>query len=429
MQERARKAAGVAEVYLHSSSSTPVVFQANKLKSLETKESTALTLRVIKAGRIGITSTSRLQDPQLVVDAALASAAFGAEARFEFPPIGQGADVDVYDERTPKFPVEKMVEAGKDLIARLLDYNPDLLIDVSLDKDQEEIRIIRNGAAGSYERSGFGVSASANLIRGKDILDVFAFKVACGPEVDVGALYEEMRQKLDLAREPARVKTGELPVVLTPIAVMLALRPALGAGFNGKMVEQGASPLARKVGERAFDERFSMYDDATLQRRPRSSPFDDEGVPTRRVPLVEGGVVAGFLYDLQTAGKMGTRSTGNGYRSGGSPSPSSTATVIEPGEGSLADLIGSVDEGLLVDYLLGGGQSNVLRGDFGGNLHLGFKIENGKLAGRVKDTLIAGNVYRALANIRQIGGEAEWVGGGLYCPPLALDGITVSTKA
>ena len=126
---------------------------------------------------------------------------------------------------------------------------------------------------------------------------------------------------------------------------------------------------------------------------------------------------------------MGTSSTGNGYRGAGNPSPSSTAAVIGAGDGSMEEIIAGIEEGLLVEYILGGGQSNVLRGDFGGNVHLGFKIENGQLAGRVKDTLIAGNAYEVLANIRQIGGERRWVGGSLYCPPVALEGVTVSTKA
>ena len=66
-----------------------------------------------------------------------------------------------------------MVEAGRELISRLLDYNPDLLIDVSLDKSQSETRISRDGVTDSYRRTGFGMSVSANLIRGTDMLDVF----------------------------------------------------------------------------------------------------------------------------------------------------------------------------------------------------------------------------------------------------------------
>jgi PmbA protein len=282
--------------------------------------------------------------------------------------------------------------------------------------------------AESYKRTEFGISVSANLIRGTDMLDVFSFNVSCEPEMETDSLFTEIREKLDLARESGSIKSGKMPVVFTPLAFMLSVGPALGMGFNGKMVEQGASPLAKRVGQKVFDERLSVHDDATLDKRPRSSPFDDEGVSTRKVTLVDKGVVSEFLYDLQTAGKVGTRSTGNGYRGQGSPSPGSTATVVDAGEGSIEEIIADIKEGLIVEYLLGGGQANVLRGDFGGNVHLGFKIENGQLAGRVKNTLIAGNTYEVLADIRRVGGERRWVGGSLYCPPIALEGVTVSTK-
>ena len=426
--ELAEKSADQAETFLHTSSTTPAEFQANKLKSLETKDSRSLTLRVIKDGRIGVTSTSRIDDPAAVVRDALVSADFGAEARFEFPPLGERTEVDVFNSETPSFPVERMVETGRELISRLLDYNPDLLIDMSLEKEEDETRISRDGVAESYRRTGFGVSVNANLIRGTDMLDVFSFNVSCAPEIESDSLFAEIRDKLELARESGSIESGMMPVVFSPVAFMLTIGPALGMGFNGKMVEQGASPLGDKLGEKVFDQRLSIHDDATLDKRPRSGPFDDEGVPTRRVTLVNRGVVSEFLYDLQTAGKMAARSTGSGYRGQGSPSPSSTATIVDAGDGSIEEIISDIEEGLLVEYILGGGQANVLRGDFGGNVHLGFKIENGQLAGRVKNTLITGNTYEALANIRRIGGEPRWVGGSLYCPPIALEEITVSTK-
>ena len=69
----------------------------------------------------------------------------------------------------------------------------------------------------------------------------------------------------------------------------------------------------------------------------------------------------------------------------------------------------------------------MLRGDFGGNLLLGYKIEKGEIVGRLKDTLISGNAYELLANIGRIGGRCEWVGGRLYAPPMVLEGVTVSS--
>ena len=91
-------------------------------------------------------------------------------------------------------------------------------------------------------------------------------------------------------------------------------------------------------------------------------------------------------------------------------------------------MIASIDDGVLVEQLLGAGQGNVLGGEFGGNVLLGYRIVNGEIAGRVKDTMISGNVYEALKDIAYLGGEAEWVGGSLSTPPICCDGVTVSSK-
>ena len=71
---------------------------------------------------------------------------------------------------------------------------------------------------------------------------------------------------------------------------------------------------------------------------------------------------------------------------------------------------------------------NLFSGDFSGNVHLGYKIENGKLAGRVKDTMVAGNSFEALKNIAAIGSEPEWVGGSFYAPPILVADLSVSTR-
>jgi PmbA protein len=424
--EKAALKADAAQVFLRSSGNTPVRFAANKLKTLETRDARSLTLRVIHAGRVGIASTSKFEDADWVVEAALAAAEFGPEARFEFADPAANPEVDVFDPRTPAHAVEDMVEVGREIVDLLRQHEPDLNIDVGLDKEVERTAIAGGAGELAYERTSYGGSVSANLVRGSDVLDVYSFQVECGPDFDLDRIYAEITEKLDLAKESATVATGTLPVVLTPMAFGMTLAPALGAGFNGKLIEQGASPLVGRIGEQVFDERLAIADDATLHRSPLSCPFDDEGVPTRRVPLIEDGVVKSFLFDLQTAGRLGETSTGNGY--GATPAPRVSATVVGGGEGSLEDLIGDIEEGILADYLLGGGQANVLRGDFGGNLLLGFKIEQGQLVGRLKDTLISGNAYELLAKIGRIGGRCEWVGGRLCAPPLMLEGVTVATR-
>jgi PmbA protein len=77
---------------------------------------------------------------------------------------------------------------------------------------------------------------------------------------------------------------------------------------------------------------------------------------------------------------------------------------------------------------MGAEQGNVLSGDFSGNVLLGYKIESGKIVGRVKDTVISGNIFKALKQVAAIGSDARWVGSSLYAPSIYLPGLTVAAK-
>jgi PmbA protein len=195
-----------------------------------------------------------------------------------------------------------------------------------------------------------------------------------------------------------------LPVILTPegaSVLLLTLRLAL----DGKNVLLGASPLAERVGEQIADTRLSLTDHPLLDWGPRSSRYDGEGVPRQVTPLIQEGVLMGYLYDLDTAGRAGTESTGHG------PNREPTNMVIEAGDTPYQEMVRGIDEGLLVHRVMGLGQGNPISGEFSVNVSLGYKIEGGEIVGRVKDVMLAGNAYDALKDIAAIGDRAEWVSG------------------
>jgi PmbA protein len=139
--------------------------------------------------------------------------------------------------------------------------------------------------------------------------------------------------------------------------------------------------------------------------------------------------VAGFLYDLQTAALAGKKSTGNGSRSrGGLPTPAPSAFTIAPGDTTFEEMVRDIKEGLVIEELMGASQGNILGGDFSGNVLLGYKVENGEIAGRVKDTMVSGNIYQVLKDIAAIGSESRWVGGFLQTPPLYCPALSVASK-
>ena len=178
-----------------------------------------------------------------------------------------------------------------------------------------------------------------------------------------------------------------------------------------------------------LDPRITVWDDPTTPYVPGSRAFDDEGVPAARFPLVREGVIANFFYDLQTAGQAGAATTGSANRGLASlPGPGASVIIIEPGDTTFADMIAGHQKALVVESFLGAGQGNILGGDFSANVLLGYAVENGEVTGRVKDTMVAGNVYAILEALGALGSEPEWVGGSLQIPALCCNGVSVSSK-
>ncbi len=428
--DRAKKKADAAELYILTSSSTPVQFETNRLKHIESRESTVLALRVIKNGRIGYAVTTGTGGGEGLVDAAVETAEFGQPAKFEFARMAVYPAIPVFDPEAELVTLQHMIHTGNDLIMRILRHTPGIQCSGSVSKGTGQLRIINtNGGDVTYRSTSFGFSVEGTLVRGTDMLFVGDSESSCHPIASVDAVANTVITQLERAKETAAVATKTMPVIFTPDGVASALVTPLMSAFNGKVVYQGASPLGGRIGETVFDTRLNLTDDPTIPFRPASRPCDDEGVPSQRTPLIENGVVKNFLYDLQTAGLAGAKSTGNGERGRGSlPSPSPSAFVITPGNTGFDDMVRDVKEGLLVENLMGAEQGNILNGDFSGNVLLGYKIENGRVAGRVKNTMVAGNVYKMLKDIGAIGNDVKWVGGFLSTPSLYFTNMSVAAK-
>jgi PmbA protein len=427
----ARKVAEQAEVFSASVRATTIQFEANELKQVQTRESSSTALRIFREGRIGFAIASEGGGLEALVDMAVETSQFGSSANFQFPSSQDYSKVRIFDPKVEEVAMEKMVEIGKELIAKIKGHTPDVLCDVQVIKGTSSISLINSqGGEGGYEKSFFSLSLEGILVRDTDILWVEDSESSCRPDfVAIDSLADRVIWQLEMAKKKATVSTKLLPIIFTPRGVASALLSPLVLAFNGKAVLEGASPLKDKLGEQVFDKKLSLWDDATVAYGVGSYPFDDEGVPSQRLPLVTNGVVANFLYDLQTAALAGMHSTGNGRRVGsGFPSPAISSLILGKGDVSFQEMVEDMKEGLIVEDVIGAEQGNLLGGDFGGNVLLGYKVENGEIVGRVKDTMIAGNVYQVLKELLGIGQEARWVGGILQTPPLYCSSVSVTTK-
>jgi len=427
---QARRVAEDAEVFMVSVEESPVQFETNRLKHIQSKQSTSVTLRIIKEGRLGYATATELGDRQNLVNMAVEAAQYGMKAQFDLPSLSSYPQIEIFDPSVESTSIETMAQLGEELITKIRGHTPELICEAAVSKGIISVRIINShGGQADYRQSVFSLGVEGQLIHDTDMLFVGESQSSCHPLLEPDIITNEVIQQLERAKNQASAPTKTLPVVFTSDGVASALVMPLMAAFNGKVVLEGASPIGNRLGQLVFNEKFSLWDDPTISYQPASRPCDDEGITSQRTPLIEQGVVANFLYDLQTAALANTKSTGSGRRGrGGLPTPSPSAFIITPGNATFDEMVNDIKEGLIVEHLMGATQGNVLGGDFSGNVLLGYKIENGRIVGRVKNTMVSGNIYQLLNQDIVLGSEVRWVGGFLNTPPLYIPGVSVASK-
>jgi len=415
-----------AEVIYEEGESRSISFENNKLKSVYTKSIRGIGLRVIKDGKIGFSSTTDFRNPQQLVINALESANFGQEAKFEFQTKSQLKDTKLFDENVVNYPIDKGIQLGNEAIEKILSVNPDYECGVSIGKGVGKSRLLNSKGLDTSTRStSFGTSMDILFVKEKGLLWVGEGESSARVDDDLSKLTTKMLYDLKLAEKEVDISTAAYPVVFTSKAIGNLLS-TFESGCNGKLVQKGVSPLTGKLGEKIIDERISIYDDPTIDYADGSYDCDDEGVPAQRTPMFEAGVLKNYIFDLQTAGIMNAKSTGNGTRSFSSqPSPGNSNVIVEPGDMKFEDMIKDMKRGILVDQVLGGGQSNVLAGEFSVNIDLGYLVENGEIVGRVKDCMVAGNVFDVFNNIIALGDKSDWHG-SLRVPPFYFKSINLA---
>jgi PmbA protein len=420
--EKAMVKAQGAQASVGQSESTAVSFENDKLKSVGSSQSTGMSVRVVLDGKIGTSHTTDINDVDGVVERALEAAEFGSPAHFDFPGPQRGTEVRVCDDAVYPVTKEDMVRIGEEMMSLVKDYNPDILFGAGATKGVATSQFANSaGTVHGTETTDFAVWVDGQLVRGTDILWAGHGFECKKRDIDHVEIARKAIELFKMAENMARITSGDMPVIFTPEGMKVLLL-ALTLGVDGKNVVLGSSPLAGKLGKKIADDGFTITDNPLIDYAGSSATYDGEGVPHRVTPLIEDGILKNFLYDLDTAGRAGVQTTGNGV--GCSP----TNLVIKEGNTAYDDMVKNTREGLIVHNVLGLGQGNPISGEFSVNLHLGYKIENGEIVGRVKNVMLAGNTYDALKNIAAIGDKAEWAGGSLLTPPIQIAKLSVVAR-
>jgi len=433
--KRAAAKCEAVELYEELREGVGVTFTGGEIEAASSERVRGRALRVVAGGRLGFASTAGGSDEALL-QSALLSASHGDPAPFRFAQAdGKPEPVPVVDPEVARIGVEDLIAWGEQAVRRIRGEFPELVVNASLSRGAVEVAVRTSAGREAVERrSWLSMNIAVEQVRPGDIWSVYGSRVVRrAGDLDREALLAEVLEQLRWGQNVAPAPTGQPPVLFLPTGLPVLLLPLM-VGFSGMSVFLGTSPLKGRLGEAAFDRRITLTDDGRIPFGPRSQGFDDEGTATGTLPLVEGGVVRNFYYDLRAAALAGANPTGNGFKGsplgGGGfrtpPGPSPRNLVLTPGEGTTADLIRGMGEGLAVAGVLGLGQGNVQSGAFSNNVGIGFAVRGGRVVGRVKNTMIAGNAYDVLKDgVAAIGGEARWVFGGLLLPPLLATRVTV----
>ena len=415
-----KSGAQAAEVFQSEALSRLVFFETNRLKQLERSQSSGLALRLWRDGAPGLAVAHGPVDAQRLVDKATALSQLNEPETIE---LGKGPAI-AYPDVGAEVSVEQMIDWGEEAIARVRDAYSDVICAAEWECEAEQTRLVNtNGLDVSYTDTTLSGYLSAEGIRGDDFLGVsdgqtLRFKL------NPSALVNPIVQRLQWAETNVDPLVGRLPVLFTSKAADM-LWGTVQSALNGKQVLEKSSPWSDRRGHQVISS------DLNLAQRPQvgpySCPFDDEGTHTRSITLIKDGVLQVFYCDRTVGTALGTGSTGNGFRPGlgGYPTPGLVNLLVQPGSLSFEQLVQSMQNGLIVDQILGGGAG--ISGDFSVNVDLGYRVENGSIVGRVKDTMVSGNVYTALKQVLTLGNDASW-NGACFTPSIVVHGLSVTGR-
>lgn len=430
-----------AEAVVREGDEFSVNVRMGQVETLQESGSRGLGLRVFLGTLSASTSTSDLTPDGIrqLVDGALALAKVTEEDPFAGLPETEefgsvGGDLHLYYEDVYSLPSTERIEWARRAEAAALAFDPRITNSDGGSFDAATGRKVMansRGFVGGYRSSYAGVSAAplAMDANGQMQRDGWWSGSRRMADLESPESIGQEAARRTLRRLGARkVPTQRVPIVFAP-EVARSLIGSVFEAASGDSIWRGASFLAGKLGEPIAAPSLTIIDD-NLMLLPTgaggygSSPFDGEGLPSRRTVVVENGVLCTYLLNTYSARKLGLKSTHNAARGlAGTPGIGCGNLYLEPGAHTPEQIIAEVPSGLYVTSLMGFGV-NVVTGDYSRGA-TGQWIENGQLTHAVEEVTIAGNLAEMLMNVTAIGNDLEFRG-AVASPTLRIDGMTIA---
>ena len=259
---------------------------------------------------------------------------------------------------------------------------------------------------------------------GKDQRTTYEYKLSNDySDFDLEAMAKNGAEKAcaQLGAEP--VESGEYEILLKNSAGASLLHPHVSM-YSAESVQKNVSLLKGKVGETIGSELITLVDDPFRKKSAKSGAFDDEGVATTHQELIKNGKLTGFMHNLKTAKKDNTKSTGNGFNAGITP----TNFYYQEGTTSYDDAVKSMKKGLIITDLQGTHAGcNPISGDFSLQAS-GFLVENGEIVRPVALITVAGNYLTMLQNVTHVCDDLYFNFAFIGSPSMKIKSLKVSGK-
>jgi PmbA protein len=427
--------ATAAECVVREGDEFSTLVRLGQVETLKESGSKAIGVRVFNGQRAASTYSSDFSPASL--DRMLKSALELAKVTSEDPfsgipePSQLGAingDLDLYSADVYSLPGEERISYARRSEKAALDYDPRIKNSEGGSFDAATgHRVMANshGFVGEYRRSYCSIAAVpiAQTDNGAMQRDYWFSVARSLSRLESPEHVGQVAAQRTLRRLGARkVKTVQVPIVLDPM-VANSILDHIFEGVNGDSVYRGASFLAGKLGQQIAGDSVNVIDDGTMPGGFGTSPFDGEGVPTRRTVVIENGVLKSYLLNAYTAKKLGLQTTANAARGlAGTPGIGPGNYFLQPGTKTPQEIIAAIPQGLYVTEFLGHG-ANLVTGDYSRGAS-GLWISGGEFAYPVEEITVAGNLKEIFFNISEIGNDLEFRG-SVACPTIRIDGLTV----
>ncbi len=405
---------------------TNIEFKNNRLKNIDTREVYRETLRLLVEKKMGTAFVTDPKHHNLLLDYARKATNWGNPVNYHLPGPSSIIQPAIRDPQITGRTWQKLLEPAQRFIDKAKKYHKDCQAAVKIKIEENEFSYANTeGIDESFPATAISIILSLSLIEGKNMLEDYIWLNHTHlDEISWQDAEERIFTNIDRGRTNVKLPSGSYPVLFTPEAAADILHP-LQACLNGKAVVRGLSPWLGQLEKRIFHESLTVTNDGLLDRGIASRPFDNEGIPCQTFPLIEKGYLKNFLLDLATAQELVLPPRGTA----GSNGPQANNMIMEPGSQSYKEIINSMEEGVLIAATMGAWAGNPYGGQVSGNIYLGYKIEGGKIKGRIKDAMFSVNTFKALLNqVGSISSERRWTG-NLLLPYILLEDIYIAVKS